>query len=178
MMNTKEMTNTTKAMVETNNLFKDYEIIESILNSVKNIIKTAMDNKYSFDKIFMLTVVRYQQKDNGFNKVFVKDLETIVSIFKESVQYVSKTEDLYFQEEYCLLDFNKFSDIKKFAVKYAHEYYHDNYDDICKIFDRIEINDELINVIKEMRNRNLISEKDKDNINILTTRYNNRNRNR
>lgn len=174
-MNTTK-TNTTKVMVEVknNNLFKDYETIDSILNSVKNIIKTAMDNKYSFDKIFMLTVVRYQQNDNGYNKVFVKDLEKVVSIFKESVQYVGRTEDLYFQEEYCLLNFNKFDSIKKFSIKYAHEYYHDDYDDICNVFERIKIDDELINIIKEMKSRNLISEKDTHNINILTTIYKNR----
>ena len=169
--------NTTKAMAEERILFKDYEAIESILNSVKNAIDIAIENKYHYDKSFMLAVVKYQQRNNGFDKLFIKDLEAITASFKEAIQYVARTEDLYFQEEYCLLDFNEFADIRKFAEKYVHEYYHEKYDDIRTIFDRIKIEDELVNLIKEMRNHNLIPEKDTRYINLVTTKYNNRKRN-
>ena len=173
MMNTKEMTNTT-AMTETNNLFKDYKVIESVSNSIKNVIKTGIDNKYCFDKPFMLAVIKYQQQVNGFNRNFINDLEAITNSFKEAVQYVSRTEDLFFQEEYCLLNFNNFEDLKKFTEKYVYEYHNEDYKYICTVFDKIKINDEIVNLIKEMRKRNLISSEDNKNMSIIIDKYNNR----
>lgn len=171
-MNTTEMTKA-MVMVEETILFKDYELLESVLNSLKNVIKTAVDNKYNFDKKFMLVIVKYQQHDNGY-KVFINDLETITASFKEAVQYVGRTEDLNFQEEYCLLNFEKYDDIKKFTTKYIEYHHHEEYDNICKVFNRIKIEDQLISLIKEMRKFNLISDEDNKNISIIIDKYNNR----
>ena len=173
MKNTVETTKV-MAVTENNNLFKDYELIESVLDAVKDTVKIAIENKYNYDKTFMLAVIKYQQHNNGFYSSFVKDLEAIVNNFKEAIQYISRTEDLYFQEEYCLLDFNNFNDIKKFTTKYVHEYYHERYDDTCTIFNRIKIEDELIKLIKELRSRNLIPDKNNKFLSIIIDKYNNR----
>lgn len=155
-------------------MFKDYENLEVIVNSLHVAISKAKEFKTKIDKGFMLTVIKYQQAEQ-INILSIEKLEEVLKIFKKAVEYASSEKaPLHFQEKYCKLDSNYWNSIKQYCIQFA-KLSSNDYDSYIDDMLSVKIEKETIDIINNVIKYSIVSSEDIENLNKILNNLNNLN---
>ena len=128
-------------------MFDECKIIHRIKSAIVDLINNAINDKKAHDKLFMLTVIEYEEEEY---ESLVDVLDYFDRIYSAALHHAASDEcETWFEKLYCTYDNTNLQSIKDFCMQYT-KTVHAEYDkdDVDYLFDSIRYFPKTIDLIE------------------------------